>query len=146
MQKKEGQACFRCIEHGWTCPLQAPAPRPRIHRHHSASQHSHVPPPNRAPSPSPSAVRYLQVETPRRRAVSMHGDMNPMPPTGYMAPPSVSGSDRYHDGASVAGSGMTFMDPPVGGRVSQYGLPKYPHQPKMDYRRYVLVTKKDCKS
>lgn len=41
----------------------------------------------------------------------------------------------YDDGASVAGTALTFMDGAVGGRVSQYGLPKYPHQPKMDYRR-----------
>jgi sorting nexin-25 len=39
------------------------------------------------------------------------------------------------DGASVAGSAMTFMDGAMGGRTSQYGLPKYPHQAKPDPRR-----------
>lgn len=55
--------------------------------------------------------------------------------------PSVAGGSQfprgeaYDDGASVAGSGLTFMDGPVGGRTSQYGLPKYAHQMKPDYRR-----------
>lgn len=41
----------------------------------------------------------------------------------------------FDDGVSVAGSALTFMDAPMGGRVSQYGLPKYAHNPKVDYRR-----------
>ncbi len=60
--------------------------------------------------------------------------------TPAMVPPLVrpypaSPSEVYDDGASIAGSAMTFMDGPVQGRTSQYGLPKYPHTPKMDYRR-----------
>jgi hypothetical protein len=45
--------------------------------------------------------------------------------------------EMYDDGASVAASRMTFMDGSVAGRVSQYGLPKYAHHPKADYRRWV---------
>lgn len=57
----------------------------------------------------------------------------------YQTPSMVGGGDAYDDGASVAGSAMTFMDGPVAGRTSHYGLPKYPHQAKPDYRRCVLV-------
>lgn len=57
----------------------------------------------------------------------------------YQTPSMVGGGDAYDDGASVAGSAMTFMDGPVAGRTSHYGLPKYPHQAKPDYRRYVRV-------
>ena len=66
----------------------------------------------------------------------MHFD-HPGPGLGYQAP-SISGMgpvDAYDDGASVAGSAMTFMDGQIGGRTSQYGLPKYAHQMKPDYRR-----------
>lgn len=51
---------------------------------------------------------------------------------GHNGPP---GSEVYDDGASIAGSGLTFLDGSVDGRVSQYGLPKYSHMPKPDYRR-----------
>ncbi len=54
----------------------------------------------------------------------------------YQPPPIVGApSEVYDDGASIAGSAMTFMDGPVQGRTSQYGLPKYPVQMKPDYRR-----------
>jgi hypothetical protein len=45
------------------------------------------------------------------------------------------GMEGYEDGGSVAGSAMTFMDGAMGGKTSQYGLPKYPHQAKPDPRR-----------
>jgi len=80
----------------------------------------------------------------------------PAPPSAYGAPQSVAGSamgggshyappsvggygpmEMYDDGASIAGSQLTFMDGAVGGRTSQYGLPKYRHQVKPDYRRWV---------
>ena len=57
----------------------------------------------------------------------------------YQTPSMVGGGDAYDDGASVAGSAMTFMDGPVAGRTSHYGLPKYPHQAKPDYRRCVPI-------
>ncbi|ODN84435.1 hypothetical protein L202_00385 [Cryptococcus amylolentus CBS 6039] len=67
----------------------------------------------------------------RRRAVSMQGLERP----GSYQPASV-----YDDAASVASheSNMTFMDGSIAGKTSQYGLPKYPHQPKMDYRRFCV--------
>ncbi|WVQ85252.1 hypothetical protein IAT38_007417 [Cryptococcus sp. DSM 104549] len=74
----------------------------------------------------------------RRRAVSMQGMERPNP---YQAPSVVGGGNAmmYDDGASViSDSRMTFMDGSVAGRTSQYGLPKYPHQPKMDYRRFCV--------
>lgn len=77
----------------------------------------------------------------RRRAVSMQFDNErplPMDAQTMYQTPSVAGfgpTQAYDDGASVAGSGMTFMDGSVGGRVSQYGLPKYAHIQKPDYRR-----------
>jgi hypothetical protein len=52
----------------------------------------------------------------------------------YQTPPSMLG-EGFDDGGSVAGSAMTFMDGALGGRTSQYGLPKYPHQAKPDPRR-----------
>lgn len=52
----------------------------------------------------------------------------------YQTAPSMLG-DGFDDGGSVAGSAMTFMDGAMGGRTSQYGLPKYPHQAKPDPRR-----------
>jgi hypothetical protein len=62
-------------------------------------------------------------------------------PYAYQTP-SVAGIgpvEMYDDGASVAASHMTFMDGSVAGRVSQYGLPKYAHHPKADYRRWVVA-------
>lgn len=62
----------------------------------------------------------------------------------YQTPSMVGGGgggEIYDDGASVAGSAMTFMDGPVAGRTSHYGLPKYPHQAKPDYRRCVIVAR-----
>ena len=55
----------------------------------------------------------------------------------YQTPSVVGGGpeEMYDDGASVAGSAMTFMDGPVAGRTSQYGLPKYAHAMKPDPRR-----------
>lgn len=65
----------------------------------------------------------------------MHHDRGPI---GLYQAPSFTGHSEdgfYDDGASIAGSGMTFMDGPVGGRTSQYGLPQYAHVMKPDYRR-----------
>ncbi|CAD6568824.1 MAG: hypothetical protein TREMPRED_004788 [Tremellales sp. Tagirdzhanova-0007] len=62
-------------------------------------------------------------------------------PNMEQPPPLYAGtapSEVYDDGASIAESAMTFMDGPVQGRTSQYGLPKYPHTPKMDYRRFCV--------
>ena len=121
-------------------------------RHHSGS---HIPPPQahshshsfRAPSPQPVFMPSSAVgpgpsalpiprESQRRRAVSMQFEYErpPVAQSVYQTP-SVSGTDMYDDGASIAGSAMTFMDGSVGGRVSQYGLPKYAHAVKPDYRR-----------
>jgi hypothetical protein len=113
------------------------------HRHRSTSQ---VPPPNRAraPSPSPSSEYSRDALTVphRRRAVSLQQFDAPQPhPYAYQTP-SVAGIgpvEMYDDGASVAASHMTFMDGSVAGRVSQYGLPKYAHHPKADYRRWVVA-------
>lgn len=73
----------------------------------------------------------------RRRAVSMQGFERPeLPSPGYQIPNMTIGQVVYDDSASVASdSRMTFADGAVGGRTSQYGLPRYPHQPKVDYRR-----------
>jgi sorting nexin-25 len=59
-------------------------------------------------------------------------------PMQMQGPPSMQGmgaGEAFDDGGSVAGSAMTFMDGAMGGRTSQYGLPKYPHQAKPDPRR-----------
>ncbi|WVQ70917.1 hypothetical protein IAR50_000442 [Cryptococcus sp. DSM 104548] len=68
----------------------------------------------------------------RRRAVSMQGFERP--------PPSYQPASVYDDVASVASheSNLTFMEGSVAGKTSQYGLPKYPHQTKMDYRRFCI--------
>ena len=60
----------------------------------------------------------------------------------YQAPSVVGGHgqgpvEQYDDGSSIAGSALTFLDGPVDGRTSQYGLPKYPKEMKPDYRRCV---------
>jgi sorting nexin-25 len=132
------------------------------HRHHRHRSTSQVPPLNRVPSPLPSiqgrhdgpappslaAASYIPPidlqdayegrahESRRRRALSFQGfEAPPMVP--YQTP-SIAGMGpvmAYDDGVSIAGSQMTFMDGSVGGRVSQYGLPKYAHQPKVDWRR-----------
>ncbi|ORX36021.1 hypothetical protein BD324DRAFT_518834 [Kockovaella imperatae] len=44
----------------------------------------------------------------------------------------------YDDRASVAGSALTFLDGPIDGRTSHYGLPKYPRDVKPDYRRFMV--------
>ncbi|KIR43652.1 hypothetical protein I307_00309 [Cryptococcus deuterogattii 99/473] len=76
----------------------------------------------------------------RRRAVSMQGLERPeLPSPGYQIPSMTIGQVVYDDSASVASdSRMTFADGAVGGRTSQYGLPRYPHQPKVDYRRFCV--------
>lgn len=73
----------------------------------------------------------------RRRAVSMQGLERPEHPSPeYQIPSMTVGQVVYDDSVSVASdSRMTFADGAVGGRTSQYGLPRYPHQPKVDYRR-----------
>ncbi|WVR05970.1 hypothetical protein IAU60_002998 [Kwoniella sp. DSM 27419] len=74
-----------------------------------------------------------------RRAHSMHGGNDW--PYAYRPPSAVGAGPGsvYDDGASaVSDSRMTFMDGSVAGRTSQYGLPKYPHQPKVDYRRFCV--------
>jgi hypothetical protein len=63
----------------------------------------------------------------------MGGPMGGM--SGGMGGPMGIGMEGYDDSASVAGSPMTFMDGAMGGKTSQYGLPKYPHQAKPDPRR-----------
>ncbi len=64
------------------------------------------------------------------------GGVLPYPQTAYNYPGhGIPGVEVFDDGASVAGSAMTFMDGAMGGRTSQYGLPKYPHKTKPDYRR-----------
>ncbi|KAI9635195.1 uncharacterized protein MKK02DRAFT_43875 [Dioszegia hungarica] len=55
-----------------------------------------------------------------------------------MAAPGPGPGPGFDDGASAAGTAMTFMDGQMGGRVSQYGLPKYAHNPKVDYRRFCV--------
>lgn len=73
----------------------------------------------------------------RRRAVSMQGLERPEHPSPeYQIPSTTVGQVVYDDSVSAASdSRMTFADGAVGGRTSQYGLPRYPHQPKVDYRR-----------
>jgi hypothetical protein len=67
---------------------------------------------------------------------SMGGGMGPMGGmSGGMGGPMGGGMEGYDDSGSVAGSAMTFMDGAMGGKTSQYGLPKYPHQAKPDPRR-----------
>ncbi|KIR55516.1 hypothetical protein I315_02105 [Cryptococcus gattii Ru294] len=76
----------------------------------------------------------------RRRAVSMQGLERPEHPSPESQIPSMTvGQVVYDDSVSVASdSRMTFADGAVGGRTSQYGLPRYPHQPKVDYRRFCV--------
>ncbi|WVF70536.1 hypothetical protein IAT40_005327 [Kwoniella sp. CBS 6097] len=134
------------------------------HGHHRHRSGSHVPPPlpseqYYAPSYRPISPTFsgdggggregalglhLQGDggsSGRRRAHSMQGLDRPYNIHAYQAP-SVAGAGNatvYDDGASViSDSKMTFMDGSVAGRTSQYGLPKYPHQPKMDYRRFCV--------
>lgn len=79
----------------------------------------------------------LRPDTYRRRALSMEPGAPRPPPSMYQAP-SVAGFgavDEFDDGGSVAGSALTFMDGSIGGRVSQYGLPKYETVAKPDPRR-----------
>ena len=123
-----------------------------VHQHHEhllhtgTTSHIHHHQPQRGVSPPPSEFHPHTLRDPyRRRAVSMQYDF----PTGgrfvgasglsggYQSPSviGVGAVEMYDDGASVAGSGMTFMDGPIAGRTSQYGLPKYAHQMKPDYRR-----------
>lgn len=73
----------------------------------------------------------------RRRAVSMQGLERPEHPSPeYQISSMTVGQVVYDDRVSVASdSRMTFADGAVGGRTSQYGLPRYPHQPRVDYRR-----------
>ena len=64
----------------------------------------------------------------------------------YQTPSVVGGHgqgpvEQYDDGSSIAGSALTFLDGPVDGRTSQYGLPKYPREMKPDYRRWVQVSR-----
>jgi hypothetical protein len=71
---------------------------------------------------------------------SMGGGMGPMGGmSGGMGGPMGGGMEGYDDSGSVAGSAMTFMDGAMGGKTSQYGLPKYPHQAKPDPRRWVFL-------
>ncbi|OCF31085.1 hypothetical protein I316_07216 [Kwoniella heveanensis BCC8398] len=135
------------------------------HGHHRHRSGSHVPPPppserSYAPSYRPISPTFsgdggggrggalglhLQGDAGssggRRRALSMQGLDRPYNIHAYQAP-TVAGAGNatvYDDGASViSDSKMTFMDGSVAGRTSQYGLPKYPHQPKMDYRRFCV--------
>ena len=114
----------------------------REHHHHSHHHHQHhdkhhrtrsytqlhAHAPHQLPIPLDSATQ-AQLQRPRRRARSMQMEQ---PPPLYAG---TAPSEVYDDGASIAESAMTFMDGPVQGRTSQYGLPKYPHTPKMDYRR-----------
>ncbi|OWZ31324.1 hypothetical protein C356_05843 [Cryptococcus neoformans c45] len=76
----------------------------------------------------------------RKRTVSMQGLERPEHPSSeYQTPSMAGGQVVYDDSASVASdSRMTFEDGAVAGRTSQYGLPQYPHQPKMDYRRFCV--------
>nr|XP_019014816.1 uncharacterized protein I206_00902 [Kwoniella pini CBS 10737]OCF53597.1 hypothetical protein I206_00902 [Kwoniella pini CBS 10737] len=125
------------------------------HRHRSGS-HLPVPPPSdysyssssyreRVPSPPPNGLGlHLHPDavsnSGRRRAMSMQtiDRERPYQFQGYQTPSIAGGGAAtvYDDGASViSDSRMTFMDGSVAGKTSQYGLPKYPHQPKMDYRR-----------
>ncbi|WRT64246.1 uncharacterized protein IL334_001177 [Kwoniella shivajii] len=131
------------------------------HGHHRHRSGSHLPPPppsdysysssyqSRAPSPPPMMgggalgvhLHDGMSYSGRRRAVSMQGLERPYQLQSYQTPSVVGGGNAtvYDDGASmVSDSKMTFMDGSVAGRTSQYGLPKYPHQPKMDYRRFCV--------
>ncbi|WVQ97386.1 hypothetical protein IAU59_004498 [Kwoniella sp. CBS 9459] len=133
------------------------------HGHHRHRSGSHVPPPppseQYAPSYRPISPTFsgdgvgsrggalglhLHNDTGssgRRRAHSMQGLDRPYNIHAYQTPNVVGVGNAfvYDDGASViSDSKMTFMDGSVAGRTSQYGLPKYPHQPKMDYRRFCV--------
>lgn len=76
----------------------------------------------------------------RRRTASMQGLERPEQTSSeYQIPSMAGGQVVYDDSASVASdSRMTLEDGAVSGRTSQYGLPRYPHQPKMDYRRFCV--------
>jgi len=126
--------------------LIPPTPVSDTHAHPIRRTHSHSHAHNadryRAPSPPPKQLgvphRHDLQDPYRRRAVSMHFDHGL---TGglYQIPSVASHSDDglYDDGASIAGSAMTFMDGPVGGQTSQYGLPQYAHVMRPDPRRWV---------
>ncbi|ORY33716.1 hypothetical protein BCR39DRAFT_518756 [Naematelia encephala] len=133
---------------------------PTRHRHRSTSE---IPfPTARFPSPTPSSrylavpnesLSQLRITIPRRRAVTMNHEQqqqqhhrSPRSPSHYeprsaqpmMGYAGSEGGDGFNDGASMAASHMTFMDGSMGGRTSQYGLPKYPHIVKPDYRRFCV--------
>lgn len=129
------------------------------HQHQHRS-HSRVPPPMQYRPPSPPRnqqqlmpdIASLSISgEPRQRAHSMQAPAglpvsSPASLAGfgggaayaagpYQTPSVAGGGEVYDDGGSIAGSAMTFMDGTVAGRTSHYGLPKYPHQAKPDYRR-----------
>nr|ODO02729.1 hypothetical protein L204_01468 [Cryptococcus depauperatus CBS 7855] len=88
--------------------------------------------PDYEPSPSATASLggYEGMAGQRRRAYSMQGmERTPYQAHGY--------EDAFDDGASLR-SGSRLEDGSVTGRRSLYGLPKYPHQPKADYRRFCV--------
>ena len=145
---------------------RAPSPRPITDR---STKHKHTHHASASPRNTPSRRRANSLVPPDRDmgAMSLHSAPRNRPPSLLVPPsgglvdlgpgasprtpafhhaPSVTGmgpTEAYDDGASIAGSAMTFMDGSVGGRVSQYGLPKYSHQPKPDYRRCVASSKRD---
>ncbi|KAL7419398.1 tRNA (guanine-N(7)-)-methyltransferase (tRNA(m7G46)-methyltransferase) [Cryptotrichosporon argae] len=114
---------------------------PHKHHHRSASLRlgpgAHPPQAHRNLYVAPTEPGHVApaLTRHRRRALSMHDAA-----LAHFAPPgpAYTGQLEYDDGQSVAGSAMTFMDGTVGGRVSQYGLPKYPFKPKFDHRRFYV--------
>ncbi|WWD17785.1 hypothetical protein CI109_102227 [Kwoniella shandongensis] len=129
-----------------------PPPPPEWDHNRPSTPPSHLPPPSMLGVPLPGEPGGY-----RRRAVSMQGlerDCNLLPVSsggaaqsqGYGQAMTYAHAPRgvnvdgsvYEDGASAAGSQMTFMDGSVDGRTSQYGLPKYSYPRKDDYRRYCL--------